>query len=960
MPTAAFAENNDTAYVVTVYNEQNGLPTSEANVVLQTSDGYIWIGSYGGLIRYDGTNFRNYSLDGDINSSSIRSLFEDSKGRLWIGTNDSGVVCLENNTFTEIRCKNENQFLCIRDFSELSDGTICVSSNSGIAKIDGTEIIPFETDSVIGETVYSLARDSHDHLWAAMSSGRCLIVDSNGSILRELKYTDIGIDNDIYAVESNQSGEIIVGSLGSTLAKIQFPTDSADPATFNIQTFKTGSITTHNQITVTKNDTVLISGLNGYGVLAPDGNFTEFDEAQNAVSINYSDMDYEGNLWLASSAYGIIKYTVGCFGSPNEQAGLGNTFINAITRQGDYWYVGLDTGLAVFDKSWNAVRNDLTDKLSGIRVRDVTADSSGNVWLAVYSDYAVLKYNSTDGSIVTYGESTGFISSRGRTVIELSDGSVAVGTQHGVAIIKNGEVTKSYGVSDGMENPYILSLLEGNDGTLYAGSDGNGIYKIKDGTLKNLSFSEGLSDGVVLRMAKNADSDGIFVGGGSNLYYLENETFRKLEGFKKGAGSLFDIYDKNGRLWIMQNSGILSVDKNKLLSGQKCDTAKYSFRHGLTGSLNANTWNYLDENGTLYIATKQGISTFGFEGVQGSVPKGIINKITVDDNIIYHPDSVALDRKANRITIDFAALTYSDTSQLNIAYYLEGFDSKETILADSKALSVSYTNLSGGNYTFKARIYSPQNPSEYRLVELPITKQKKLAEEPLFWFAVIGSVALVTALVAMLVSRAKMSGIRKRSDEYKNIVTQSLQTFAKTIDAKDKYTNGHSTRVAEYSREIARRMKMSDEEQERIYYVALLHDIGKIGIPDNILNKPGKLTDEEREIIQTHPKIGGEILKDFNALKGIYEGAKYHHERYDGRGYCEGKHGENIPLVARIIGVADTYDAMSSDRCYRKALSKEIIIEELKKGSGTQLDPEIVPYMLDMIEDGIAPSNTNR
>lgn len=152
-------------------------------------------------------------------------------------------------------------------------------------------------------------------------------------------------------------------------------------------------------------------------------------------------------------------------------------------------------------------------------------------------------------------------------------------------------------------------------------------------------------------------------------------------------------------------------------------------------------------------------------------------------------------------------------------------------------------------------------------------------------------------------------------------------------------------------------MNMNKSEQERIYYIAMLHDIGKIGVPDSILNKPGKLTDEERRIIQQHPAIGAEILKNYTALKDVAYGAKYHHERYDGTGYCEGLSGKDIPLVARIIGVADTYDAMSSKRCYRDPLSSEYIVGELKRVAGTQLDPEIVSYMIEMIEDGTAPIN---
>ena len=150
---------------------------------------------------------------------------------------------------------------------------------------------------------------------------------------------------------------------------------------------------------------------------------------------------------------------------------------------------------------------------------------------------------------------------------------------------------------------------------------------------------------------------------------------------------------------------------------------------------------------------------------------------------------------------------------------------------------------------------------------------------------------------------------------------------------------------------------MPEEYLKQIYYIGLLHDIGKIGVPDEVLNKKGRLTDEEFMQIKKHPAIGGEILQSFDAVQGISDGAKYHHERYDGRGYCEGLSGEEIPLVARIIGVADSYDAMQSNRVYRPGLSEEVILNELKKNAGTQFDPKIVPIMCEMIADGFAPMN---
>ena len=197
----------------------------------------------------------------------------------------------------------------------------------------------------------------------------------------------------------------------------------------------------------------------------------------------------------------------------------------------------------------------------------------------------------------------------------------------------------------------------------------------------------------------------------------------------------------------------------------------------------------------------------------------------------------------------------------------------------------------------------------------------------------------------------KTRKLDKRSQQLKRMTIQVMQTLAGTIDAKDKYTNGHSLRVAEYSAMIAGKLNMTLEEIDDIYYIGLLHDIGKIGIPDEIINKASKLTEEEYDIIKTHPVIGSEILANISELPEIMVGARWHHERYDGNGYPDGLAKDNIPLVARIIGVADAYDAMSSMRSYRSILPQEKIREEIKKGAGTQFDPTIATIMLQIMDE---------
>lgn len=187
---------------------------------------------------------------------------------------------------------------------------------------------------------------------------------------------------------------------------------------------------------------------------------------------------------------------------------------------------------------------------------------------------------------------------------------------------------------------------------------------------------------------------------------------------------------------------------------------------------------------------------------------------------------------------------------------------------------------------------------------------------------------------------------KQADDEVKTLAVEMMEALAHTIDAKDQYTRGHSVRVAKYSRMLAERMGLSEKECEDVYYYGLLHDLGKIGVPNEIINSPSKLSDEGYKVIKKHPSIGYEILAEVHSRPDLIIGARWHHERYDGKGYPDGKKGEEIPLLARIIGVADCYDAMTSTRSYRELMPQEKVRSEFEKNMGTQFDPEIARQMI--------------
>ena len=193
--------------------------------------------------------------------------------------------------------------------------------------------------------------------------------------------------------------------------------------------------------------------------------------------------------------------------------------------------------------------------------------------------------------------------------------------------------------------------------------------------------------------------------------------------------------------------------------------------------------------------------------------------------------------------------------------------------------------------------------------------------------------------------------VEQKTRENKDLFLQVVSSLAAAIDTKDEYTKGHSSRVAEYARMIAKRSGFSDARQDEIYMLGLLHDVGKIGIPNGLLNKPGTLTDDEFAQIRKHSAMGASILKNIENDPKFEQCAMYHHERYDGTGYPTGIKGTEIPEEARIIAVADAYDAMSSDRSYRSHLTQDEIKNELELGMGTQFDPKFAGIMLAIVEE---------
>lgn len=249
--------------------------------------------------------------------------------------------------------------------------------------------------------------------------------------------------------------------------------------------------------------------------------------------------------------------------------------------------------------------------------------------------------------------------------------------------------------------------------------------------------------------------------------------------------------------------------------------------------------------------------------------------------------------------------------------------------------------------------------ADFSIGEIRYHLKTSITKSPLFWVILGLSIVWITCLASTIAVRMNTKRFIEQRKRDKKAIEQTMQTFVNFIEAKDPSTSGHSLRVAKYSKMIAEKLGFDEEECSQIYYIALMHDCGKIYIPDGILTKPGRLTNEEYEIMKKHTLYGVELLRDFTAIDGMSTGALNHHERYDGKGYPNGIAGEDIPIIGRIICVSDAFDAMNSPRCYRSSLSEEVIINELKSNRGKQFDSVMVDCLLELIESGAIKFNVD-
>lgn len=943
---------SEPTYVGQIYDNTNGMISAEAKAIEETEDGFIWIGSYAGLTRYDGLSFE-FIREGGI--AGVTALQTDKGGRLWIGTNDRGVVRYENGSFTFLTQETEEYMGSVRSFAEAGDGSMYVGTTESLYLVDRyDQFTRLDMDTFFVTHMFT----EEDTLYGVTNDGTLFAV-RNGEFFISAQPT-------LFNCIARTSSGILAGSSDHGLYQVNLGKSG-------LQVKKT-FLAPVREVSIICEDTqgkIWMCADGGVGYLSTDGKYIRQKVQGFDSSIENMHEDYQGNIWIASSRYGVLKMSASPFTDLFDQADVEPAVANAVVRYDGNIYCGTDSGLVVLSEDGKTIENELTKLLDGIRIRCVTKDSEGNLWLCTYHQSGLI-CRGTDGSICTYNtENSGVTGNRFRCAIELSDGTMAVGTTNGLNFVKDGAVTGTVTRKDGLENEQILCLMESEDGTLYVGTDGGGIYLVRNGEIcGRYTAAEGLSSNAILRMVPY--EKGFFVVTGSSLCYVGDQGIRSLSNFP-----YFNNYDVivNGKeLFVLSSAGIYVVNGQKLLDGSNLLYRLYNVMSGLPTGLTANSWNLM-EGDNLYFCGNSGVVLFRKqkEDAEKNYRFGISGLECDGEQVPYSSNRLNIPAGTRRITITPAVHNYLLTD-IKARFYVEGVDVRPSLVDYDKLEPLVFTNLVHGEYRLHFQIYDGTGNNILEEKIYTLVKEPQFWENSWFRLYLIGVCVEIIAFLSYAVfqmrnvtkRKQKLEKVRKELEaqlemQMMEVVHQRIKTeellhqvvaaLSETVDAKDRYTSGHSKRVAKYSRIIAARMGKSEQEQEEIFYAGLLHDVGKIRIPDDIINKTGKLSDDEFNQIKLHPVAGYHILKDISANRKFSEGARFHHERYDGKGYPSGLGGNNIPEIARIIGVADSYDAMASNRSYRKALPQEVVRSEIEKNKGTQFDPVIADIMLQLIDE---------
>ncbi|MCR5468012.1 MAG: response regulator [Lachnospiraceae bacterium] len=740
---AATGQIDGLGYTSKLYDATNGLPTSDANYILGASDGYIWIGGYSGIIRYDGSSFER--MDTSDGLTSGRALFEDSEGRIWVGTNDNGVVMLDGENRTHFTFKEGLGSSSIRSFAEDANHNVYIGSTAGVCYVDSDlEVHVLDDDRINEERILRLESEANGRIIGQTKAGMVFAIES-GEITEFYTSQDLGIEKiTTFIPDPENQGKVYLCTETSNVYYGEFGK--------SVNELKKISVAPAENIhwICYACGRVWISSVQTPGYLDENNIFHVLEHVPMDSAIEMMTVDYQGNMWYASSTMGIMKVVANNFTDVTGDAGITTGVVNSTCYFEDKLYIATDTGLLALDKKGNAANDEITEFMGGARIRSLYDDGNGNMWICSFSrDHGLVKC-SKDGTITTFTEENGMPSSEARCAVKLSDGSLLVGTNRGIAFIENESTVKAYPEDSLLSSMMALTVCEGDRGEKYIGTDGDGLYILdKNDNYVHMGREDGLTSDVIMRIKKDEERDLYWLITSNSIEYMKNDVISEVTSFPYNNN--YDLFfDNRGYLWILSSYGVYCVDEESMINDNVTDYRLYTLANGLISTPTSNSYSAIDDSGNLYISGRNGVCHVNINNYfeeSANTKTGVSYIYCNNERVTEDSDGgYTIPPNNGRIRISAKVLDYTMSNPL-VHVYMDGSDD-EGITAYARELSdLEYTNLKYGNYTLHIQVMSNADGSMVRDDTVRISKQPRFFEMAVTKIIIVAIAIAVTGIL---------------------------------------------------------------------------------------------------------------------------------------------------------------------------------------------------------------------
>lgn len=738
-----------------LFTSENGLPSSAIVAVAQTPEGFIWLGGYGGLVRYDGDQFVDYE-EGHL--FNITNLLCGQDGTLWIASSDSGLVSYKNDKFTFLNNSDEENWTKEMEcLAEAADGTIYFGTEQGIGYADKDGALhKLQFPQLEGVMIRKIACGNDGEIVCVARSGEAFFCKDD-----VCKKLSLSIGDAARCVVFDKKENLFY--IGSTQDQVIV----CNPSLEEEQILKVEGLECINDIKKDADGNLWACADNGVAAVYVDGK-TLVQNLEMNNSIDSMLIDREENYWFASSRQGVLLVSrKGHFKNISNRAKLPEIIVNAITKLDDRLYVGHDEGMVILDaKSCEQIADERFAFLSGVRIRNLFVDKEDSLWVSTTKEGLwVLDANGQwrQYCMANYPQ----LRSDNFRVAYETDNGMLVGTDDGAYLVTEDGLESV--VKDGDEmNCRILSIGE-RDGVFYFGTDGYGMYVVKDGSVQeHLTIENGLCSNVVMKIRPDAAKRAFWLVTGNNLVYYDPD--ERLTDITFPSSNNLDAHVlEDGNILIFTGSGVYLTSEDVLLGKTEQQYKRFTRKDGLPYDITANSTPCMTDR-HLYLCGSGGV--IGIDLLSKAEADNdfslVIDYLIADDKKYYvqNADHFTMPKDVQRIEIH-AHLVTNTMENPDVFYYMEGFDKSQKRVKANNLDPIVYTNLSGGDYTFHFGIYDDALNQTGKEITLQLTKEYKWFENPKIQIVLsLIAVLLLAGIICIIVKLHGYSMKKKLKQEY--------------------------------------------------------------------------------------------------------------------------------------------------------------------------------------------------